>query len=302
MPEVKEGRLAIDEAGHEVFYKLFGQGAQTLVGLAGGPGCSHDYIAGLGELAEGDLQVLLYDQLGTGKSDRPEDESLWRIERFSQEVETLRTKLGLGRIHLYGHSWGGWLAQQYALDYPDGLKSLILAGTSASIAEYLASARRHLLSLPRHIQRTLLKYEARQDWDNPEMAEAALPFYYTHIYRSTPFDPERSLKEFNEILGPVFADIGPQYPVMWGPFEFVCTGNLIDWDVTDRLGEIKVPTLVVGGWYDAVDPECHRTLSEGIPETEYVLFGQSSHCIMAEKEAPLYFAVIKNFVKRAMAR
>jgi len=302
MAQAREGRLVVDDAGHAVYYKLFGQGSQTLLGLAGGPGCSHDYIARLGELAGGDLQVCLYDQLGTGKSDRPADDSLWKIDRFATEVEVVRTELELGQIHLYGHSWGGWLGLQYALDYPQSVKSLILAGTSASVSQYLESARRRLLQFPHEVQRALFKYEARQEWGNPEMAKAAMYFYATFMRRATPFDLEQSIRECNEILMPLFQDVGPQYAVMWGPYEFICTGNLIDWDVSGRLHEIKVPTLIVSGYYDAVDLECQRTLAESIADVEFALFGQSSHVIMLEKEADLYFAVVKNFVERAMRR
>ena len=177
MVNISEGKLIIDKKGHEIYYKMFGEAKETLVVLAGGPGCSCKALECLGELTDEGLQVLLYDQLGTGKSDRPDDNSLWTIERFVTEVETVRTKLGLGRIHLYGHSWGGWLGLQYVLDYPHSIKSLILSGTSASIIEYLEGARRHILELPLEVQRTLLKYEGRQEWENPEMAEAAMYFY-----------------------------------------------------------------------------------------------------------------------------
>jgi proline iminopeptidase len=100
----EEGRLAIDEAGHEVWYRRYGNGTRTMVGLHGGPGGSHRYLTRLGELASGDLQVILYDQLGGGNSDRPDDESLWSLPRFVDELETIRTRLELGAVHLYGQS------------------------------------------------------------------------------------------------------------------------------------------------------------------------------------------------------
>jgi len=302
MVSIREGRIIIDEAGHEIYYKLFGDGSETLMGLAGGPGCSHEYLLRLGELAGGDLQVLLYDQLGSGQSDRPDDNSLWNINRFAAEVNTVRIELGLRRVHLFGHSWGGWLALQTTLDYPEGIKSLICAGTSASVIEVLEGQTRQRLELPQDVQRTLLKYEGLQDWDNLEMREASMEFYARYIRRSTPFDPETSIKECQEILMPVLEDIGPAYESMWGPYEFICTKSLLDWDVRDRLWEIKVPTLVVGGYYDEVDHHCHRTLADGIADTEFVLLGQSSHWIILEKEADLYLGIIKNFVERAMAR
>src|SRR6185436_11962467 len=99
---MKEGKLIINEAGHQIFYRLFGQGNETLVGLHGGPGADHRYLLRLGELAGGNLQVLLYDQLGSRLSDRPDDASLWTVPRFVEELETIRQSLNLGRMHLLG--------------------------------------------------------------------------------------------------------------------------------------------------------------------------------------------------------
>ena len=126
MATMREGRLAIDKDGHEIYYVLFGEGKETLVGLHGGPGADHRYLLRLGELAGDNLQVLLYDQLGSRLSDRPEGNSFWTVERFVEELETIRNKMDLGRVHLLGQSWGGMLALQYALDHPEGVKSLVL--------------------------------------------------------------------------------------------------------------------------------------------------------------------------------
>ena len=302
MSAPKEGRLVIDQDGHEIFYRLYGQGHQTLIGLHGGPGADHRYLVRLGELAGGDLQVLLYDQLGSGTSDRPEDDSLWRVDRFVEEVETIRTKLDLGRVHLYGQSWGGMLALQYALDHPDGIKSLILSNTAASTVEAAVYLQKRRLELDREIFGKMLKYEGAGDFENPEMLELVWEFYARFVRRSTPFERERSLKECKEALEPVFSDIGPAYQIMWGPFEFLPTGTLLEWDVTDRLGEIGVPALIVCGWYDEAHPACHRTLAQAIPDNEFVIFGNSSHCTILEKEADAYLGLIKDFVARVAAR
>jgi pimeloyl-ACP methyl ester carboxylesterase len=92
--------------------------------------------------------------------------------------------------------------------------------------------------------------------------------------------------------------MGPAYQAMWGPNEIVCTGSLLSWDVTDRLAEISVPTLIVTGWYDAVSLDAHRVLAERIPDNEYVIFGNSSHMLLKEKEADAYLAVVKSFIHR----
>lgn len=302
MAEMREGRLVIDEAGHQIYYRLFGQGPETLMCLAGGPGANTQYLTRLGELAGGGLKVLIHDQLGTGASERPDDKSLWNFPRFVEEVDVVRTKLNLGKVHLYGQSWGGMLALQYALDHPEGVKSLIPSNIGASTAEIVREMWKHRLELPAEVLRTLAKYEGRQDFENPEMWEAVLQYYIRFLRRSTPFDPKTAIREFNESVLPLLADLGPAYQAMWGPFEFICTGPLMDWDVTDRLSEIKVPTLILAGWYDECGLATHRVIAERIPDNEYVIFGNSSHAVIMEKEADAYLGVIKNFIDRVIAR
>ncbi len=302
MPQVKEDRLVIDEAGHEIYYKLFGKGSETLVGLHGGPGADHRYLVRLGELADDDLQVLLYDQLGSGQSDRPDDAALWTVPRFVEELETVRTGLKLGPVHLLGQSWGGMLALQYTLDHPEGVKSLIASNIGASTADIVRGMQGRRMELPEDTFRKLVKYEGDQDFENSEFIDAMWKFYARFLRRSTPFEPERSQKECKELIQPLLEDLGPAYQAMWGPCEFVCNGPLLDWNITERLDEITVPTLIVTGWYDEVVPEVHRTLAERIPDNEFVIFGNSSHIVILEKEADAYLGVVRNFVDRVVAR
>ncbi len=297
----REGRLAIDSDGREVFYRVFGEGDETLLGLHGGPGLDHRYIARLGELAGDGLQVVLYDQLGGGRSDRPDDDALWQMDRFVEEVEAVRMGLGLGRVHLFGQSWGGWLALQYALDHPEGLSTLILSNTSASITETFKGMTRLKAELPDELFRALARREGTGDTGHPEYLGVVFALYARHLRRSTPFDEERSLRELHEEILPYFDDVGPAYRVMWGPNEFLCVGNLLDWDVRDRLGEVAAPTLILCGFHDELTVAAHRTMAERIPDNEFVIFGNSSHLTILEKEADAYLAVIRSFVDRAVA-
>lgn len=301
MAQVQEGRLAIDEAGHEIYYRLFGSGPETLVGLHGGPGADHRYLARLGELAGDDLQVLLYDQLGSGKSDVPDDPSLWVVPRFVEELETVRAKLGLGRVHLLGQSWGGILALQYALDHPEGVKSLVLSNTGSSVPEIFRGMTQLRLDLGADLFTRMVMREGLGDVESEEYQAMVMQLYARHLRRSTPFEIERSIREFEEIMVPLM-DLGPAYFAMWGPHEFLLTGTLADWDVTDRLGEIAAPALILCGFYDEVDLRCHRILADGIPDNEFVIFGNSSHVTILEKEGDAYLAVVKDFVRRATAR
>ena len=301
MDAEREGRLVVDEAGHEIAYWLFGEGPETLVGLHGGPGADHRYLRRLGELAGGGLQVLLYDQLGSGKSDCPDDLSLWTVPRFVQELETVQTELGLGRVHLLGQSWGGFLALQYALDHPEGVKSLVLSNTASSTAETYRGMTQLRLGLGAELFTSMVMHEGRGDTEGEEYQAMVMQLYARHLRRSTPFEIERSIAEFEEIMAPLM-DVGPAYFAMWGPHEFLLTGTLADWDVTDRLGEIRAPTLILCGWYDEVDVRCHRILADGIADNEFVIFGNSSHVTILEKEGDAYLAVVRDFVRRVSAR
>jgi len=298
----REGRLVVDEAGHEIAYWLFGKGPETLVGLHGGPGADHRALRRLGELAGDGLQVLLYDQLGSGKSDRPDDDSLWTVPRFVGELETVRTELGLGRMHLLGQSWGGMLALQYALDHPEGVKSLVLSNTAASTAEIYRSMTQLKLDVGADLFVKMVAYEARGELEHPEYEDATMQLLARHLRRATPFEIERSIGEFEEIMVPLMGDLGRAYFVMWGPHEFLLTGTLADWDVTDRLPDIGPPALIVCGWYDEVDVRCHRILADGIADNEFVIFGNSSHVTILEKEGDAYLAVVGDFVRRVSAR
>jgi proline iminopeptidase len=299
---VREGRIAIDDAGHEIWYRLDGDAPETLVGLHGGPGATHDYLLRLTELAGDRLQVLLYDQLGSGKSDRPDDDSLWNVPRFVEELEQVRTQLGLGKVHLLGQSWGGFLALQYVLDHPEGVQSLVLSNTAASVPHAFAEMTRLRSELPADAFMALLRCEAAGDFESAEYKAAVNQLTIRHGRRSTPWDEQRSLEELQETVVPILSDVGPAYRVMWGPHEFMCTGSLLDWDVSDRLGEIAVPTLILTGLYDELTIACHRLMADRIPDNEFVIFGNSSHIVILEKEADAYLGVIGNFLTRVQAR
>ncbi len=141
----EEGFVRVD--GYLVWYRRTGEGGVPLLILHGGPGAGHDYLEPLGALAE-DREVVFYGQLGCGRSDKPDDASLWRIERFVSEVDAIRAALGLERIHLLGQYWGGWLAIEYMLSHPLGVVGLVLASTSASIPQFVAEAERLKAALP----------------------------------------------------------------------------------------------------------------------------------------------------------
>lgn len=286
--DVEEGTIEVEQ-GYQIWYRRMGAGGIPLLILHGGPGAGHDYLESLAGLAV-DRPVIFYDQLGCGKSDQPDDRSLWRIERFVAEVDTVRRALGLDQIHLLGQSWGGWLAIEYMLTKPDGVVSLILASTSASVPQFVAETERLKSELPAETYETLQRYEAEGDYAHPEYEAATMEFYRRHLFRPTEW-PEPLLRSLANLTN------NPVYATMNGPNEFMVIGNLKDWDRIDRLGEITAPTLVTVGRYDELTPACSDSLLRGIPNAQMVLFENSAHLAHIE-EAEKYLPVVADFLAR----
>ena len=281
-----EGYVPVD--GHRVWYRRIGEGPGTpLLTLHGGPGASHDYLEPLAALGD-DRPVVFFDQLGGGRSDRPGDPSLWRIDRFCDEVDQVRDALGLHRVHLFGQSWGGWLAVEYMLTRPLGIAGLVLASTSASIPQFVAEAERLKAALPPETYAIMRRHEADGSLDHPDYLAAVDLFYRRHLCRLDPW-PD-SLRRGGEELA-----VSQVYAVMNGPNEFTVTGNLKDWDRIDRLGEIDAPTLITVGRYDEVTPACARTLHDGIAGSRLVVFENSAHSAHLEEQEE-YLRVLRGFL------
>jgi L-proline amide hydrolase len=270
-----EGRLPFRE--WETWYRAFGEGEARgrlpLLVLHGGPGSSHDILQGLGALSAQGRRVVFYDQLGGGDSDRPDDTSLWTVETFLEQLRSVREGLGLERIHLFGSSWGGMLALEYAFTRPDGLASLVLNSTPTSAPRWADETLRLRAELPPGLNGKTAEEEFRR----------------RHICR---LDPEP------DVVKRARAKFGVQvYETMWGPNEFTVTGTLKDWDVIDRLGAIDVPTLITSGRHDECTPALVEPLHEGIAGSQWELFENCSHTSYLE-EPERYVEVVGRFLER----
>lgn len=306
---VDKGRVVVHPDGWSVPWERYGDGngepEATLLCLHGGPGSSMASIRPYAALAGDGLQVVLYDQLGGGDADRPDDDALWTMARFVEEVEAVRTGLGLGRVHVLGRSWGGMLALQHALDHPEAVASLVLSNTGASSVRMWRSITRCRLELPDEVLAGMLRHEAAGAWDDPAYKDLVKRFSARHLRRAAPgpdgrFDEDHSLAEHDPAIGWLPA-LGLPYRVMWGPNEMVLSGNLIGWDVTGRLDEIDVPALVIGGAHDEIGPEVHEELAAGLPRAELVVMPDASHLIQFEASAPTYLATIDRFLRATIA-
>ncbi len=289
----EEGR--VDVPGGQVWYRRIGPASGTpILTLHGGPGVCHDYLEPLEALAD-EWPVVFFDQLGCGNSDRPNDVSLWRMERFIEEVKALRSQLGLNRVHLFGQSWGGWLAIEYLVGRPDGIVSLTLASTSASLAQVAEETARLKSTLPDAVQEVLRRYEAVGDYHHPDYEAAMMEFYRRFVCRMDPW-PDALMRSFQKMgENPI------PYETMQGPNEFTITGNLKDWDRAQQLSVIDLPTLITCGRYDELGPRCAETLHQGIARSELHVFENSAHCAHLE-ERERYVEVMRDFLHRVEHR
>ena len=283
----EEGRIEVD--GHRVWYRRVGEGGVPLLLLHGGPGSGHDYLEPLAGLGK-NRAVIFYDQLGCGRSDQPDDPSLWRIERFVREVDTVRAALGLDRVHILGQSWGGWLAIEYMLSAPGGVEGLVLASTSASIPQFVAEASRLIGALPEAVGEAIRRFEAAGEFDHPDFVAAVEVFYKRHLCRLDPW-PDALLRSVKNLEGGGHR----VYNTINGPTEFTVIGNLKDWDRIGRLGEITVPTLITVGRHDEITPACAETIHRGIAGSRLAVFENSAHCAHLE-EPDAYLATVDAFL------
>jgi proline-specific peptidase len=278
----------VDFRGYRTWFRRVGEGGIPLLALHGGPGSTHHYFAPLERLGD-ERAVVLYDQIGCGGSDRPTDLD-WSVEVFRDEVTAVREQLGLDRIHLLGTSWGGMLALEHVLSGARGVVSLILSSTLASVDEWAAEQKRLRDALPREVVKILDRHEAAGTYDDPEYEEAMQVYFDRHFYRGP--KPRAEIERWREERAP---DV---YLAMQGPNEWTVTGALRGWDVRDRLGGIRVPTLVVRGRYDMCTPAVAQTLVEGIAGAREVVLEESSHTPVLE-ETDRYLDVVERFMREA---
>jgi proline-specific peptidase len=290
---VREG--FITSRGYKTWYRIGGGRGETgrypLLCLHGGPGMAHDYLEPLEQVARTGRRVIFYDQLGCGRSDHPHNPSLWTVELFVEEVDEIRKALGLNEIHLLGQSWGGFLALEYMLTKPHGVKSLTLANSSASTHQWIEEANRLRAQLPAEVQQTLKNHEDDGTTDDPAYLSATDAYYRRHLCRVDPWPDclNRTLEQLGR---------DPEvYNTMWGPTEFHCTGVLKNWDVEDRLGEIDLPTLILSGRHDESTPAINEVLHRGIKGSEWMLFENSSHTPHLE-ETERYIQVVSDFLDK----
>ena len=279
----------IDVPGGPVWYRVVGTGSATpLLVLHGGPGdrsCVYSPLAVLGN----QRPIAFYDQLGSGRSGRPTDLNLWKIDRFVDELDVVRNRLGLTRVHLLGHSWGAALAVQYLLTKGTrGVESLILASPALSTRDWIDDANVLRGQLPISVQEAMQRNEAGGTTNSAEYQEATRAFS-RQFGRRRPGapNPECAGSAFNPVI----------YQTMWGPSEFYATGNLLSFDVTNHLGELRLPVLFIVGRYDEARPETMTRYQRLVPGSQLQIIEEAGHNTLADEPEAL-LRTVRDFLAR----
>ncbi|OBH31086.1 proline iminopeptidase [Mycobacterium sp. E342] len=274
--------------GGNVWFERAGGGAGLpLLVVHGGPGLPHSYLRSLERLAD-EREVIYWDQLGCGKSDRPSNRELWTMQRSVAEMHAVVTGLGLDRFHIFGNSWGGMLAQQYALDVPSTARSLTISNSIASIPRFAQMVARLKSELDPATQSAIERHEAAGTTYTAEYQDAIRTWNETYLCRLRPWPPE---------LLAAFAEMGTEiFETMFGPSDFRIVGTIREWDVFERLAEIRLPTLILAGRFDECVPEHMWDMHQRITGSRFELFESTAHMPFIE-EPGKFDRVMREFLQ-----
>lgn len=276
------------QEGFSVWTRRVGAAPVKLLLLHGGPGFNHEYFENFAErLPTDQVEIYFYDQLGSYFSDQPDDTSLWNIERFREEVEQVRSALGLEQFYLLGHSWGGLLSIEYALKYQRHLKGLVISNMTASIPAYVTYLNELRDRLPSDVIAAMRQYEERRDYGAPEYKKHLQTLYSKHVCRVDPW-PEPVLRSFKHLNEQV-------YNTMQGDNEFVVTGTFKDWDRWDALSQLGIRTLLLVGRHDTMSVQDIKRMGDRIPDSSVHVCENGSHMSMWD-DPDSYFAALNRFL------
>jgi len=288
--------IPIMKGKYKVWTKRVGSNPKIkLLLLHGGPSATHEYFESFDSfLPKEGFEYYYYDQLGSHYSDQPNDTSLWKIDRFVEEVEDVRKALNLDSTNFFllGSSWGGILAMEYALKYQQNLKGLIISNMMASAPDYGKYADEVLAKqMDPKVLAEIRSIEAKKDFSNPRYMELLIPnFYEQHLCRfpaaEWPDPVNRAFKHINNTI----------YTLMQGPSEFGISGRLEKWDIKSRLPELKIPTLTIGGQHDTMDPEHMKWISTQVKKGRFLFCPNGSHLSMWDDQEH-YFPGLIQFMK-----
>ncbi len=271
-PYLTSGEGYVDVTGGKVWYQIIGEGNATpILFLHGGPGGTSRSMYNFAELSE-DRPLIIFDQLGGGRSDHHSDTTLMTVDNFVEQLEQFTNALGLNEYYLYGHSWGTMLALAYYLEYPEGIEALILNSPLISTPLWISDADTLIASLHDSLQLAIQTGVKTNDFNSFEYLHAESVFYDHFMLRKS-----RIKSKYDTIPSQGNRMI---YRYMWGPSEFTSTGTLKNYDLSNRLSEIEIPTLFITGEYDEARPATVKRFQSQVANSEFVVIEGSGHATM----------------------
>jgi proline iminopeptidase len=280
---------------HLVWTRRVGTGPIKLLLLPGGPGCSHEYFEVFEDfLPQRGVELIYYDPLGTGGSDRPDDPSLWTMPHFVEEVERVRAALGLEDFYMLGHSAGGWVAIEYALTHPGHLRGLVLSNTNASVRSWLEYTDQVVAEeAPPDVNAKLRDCKARGDGDCYDaLSGPYMQKRYLDI--EPPLDPPWPAAVAVACFGRGSSE--KMGPVTLGVPAFKMAGTVSGWDRWKDLDRIDVPTLVLASRRDIHSPADEAKIAARIPGATLAMLERGSHSAMYDNQEG-YFGALVHFIE-----
>lgn len=286
--ELKPGTGFAQVPGGKVWYNVVGTGHRTpLLVLHGGPGAASYYMKPLAALGD-ERPVIFYDQLGGGHSERPNDSTLWTVERYVRELGAIREALGLERVHILGHSFGSMILADYLKTKPRGVRSAIFASPVLDVPGYIQDVTGLLKKFPDSTQRAIVDAERNGTTNSAAYRSAMMAFYHQHVGRRLPWSAD---------LDSMIAQLNPvPYVYMQGPSEFSISGTLKSYDATASLKDIDVPALFVTGQYDEAIPERVRKFQQLTPGSKMEVIPNAAHMMMQD-EPEAFIKTVRDWLR-----
>ena len=280
----------IQVPGGRIWYAKMGGGSGTpLIVIHGGPGSTSFGLKPWAALGD-ERPVIRYDQLGSGKSDHPTDTTLFTVERFVRELQALRDSLGLTEVHLYGRSWGAMLVEAYMGTKPAGVRSVVLSSPLVTTRQWQHDADSLVRTLPDSIQHVIARHEADHTTESPEYQAAMREYYRRYVIRKprrSPADADSARLTAGDLV----------YRYMWGPSEFRATGTLTEFDATDWIRGLEVPTLFLAGEFDEATPASTERFAKMVPGAEFRIIPDAAHATENDNPAEL-LRIVRDFLRR----
>jgi len=289
-PFLQQGEGFVEVEGGKIWYGIMGEGDNTpMICLHGGPGGTSKYYYNLSEISK-ERPVILFDQLGSGRSDYHQDTALLKVEQFVEQVKAITSELKLNEFYLMGGSWGAALALEYYDHYPEGIKGIIFNSPYFSTPIWTKDAAKLVSELPDSIQMAIHIAERDSVFDTDSYIAANSFFASKHGRRKEvvqhPYDSVKSNR--NTFI----------YNYMWGPSEFTATGTLRNYDNVQSLKKVKVPTLFTTGEFDEARPETVKMLSQMVPDSRFVIIPDAGHSTLNDNRQAVVIAIQEFLAKQ----